>query len=214
MPNGNDPKPKTPLKLGLTKRELLEAIAGQGAALADEITTERNLHRGYGEGDPLARPLTRLPEPAYIASGAALTAGLTYAAHKLKQSRHKILRAIGDVAQDVQIGLNTGNAIRNSQLPALNTPSVTQPKTPPTPAPPRQHAENLELHPHPVLSAAIVFTNDSPQIALQKLNDHTADMNQSDLADVAGKFGITKTDDPASASAKLHQVIGSNRVAA
>lgn len=135
MPNGNDPQPNKPLKLGLSRREWMEAIAGQGAALADELTTERNLHRGYGEGDPLARPLTELPEPAYLATGAALTAGLTLAAHKMKESHNRFIRAIGDVAQDVQIGVNTGNAMRNASLPN-NIPPAAQPPSIRNPRPP------------------------------------------------------------------------------
>lgn len=112
------PAQKRKLNLGLSKREWGEALAGQGAALADELTTERILHSPGGyEADPLAKPFTKLPEPAYIAAGQAATAGLTAVAHELKHSKHKLLRVIGDVAQDIQIGVNAGNAIRNSQLP-------------------------------------------------------------------------------------------------
>lgn len=64
---------KKKLDLGLSKREWGEALAGQGASLADELTTERVLHHGGYEADPLARPFTKLPEPAYIAVGQGLT---------------------------------------------------------------------------------------------------------------------------------------------
>ena len=115
-------KKKLNLRLGLNRREWLEAAAGQGAALADELTTERILHSPGGyEADPLARPLTKLPEPAYIAAGQGLTAGLTWAAHRLKHSHNRFLRGLGDVAQDIQIGANAGNAIRNSQLPVQHS---------------------------------------------------------------------------------------------
>lgn len=124
---------------GLSTREKMEAIAGQMSALADELTTERELKHGGREDDPAAKPFTKLPEPAYIASGAILTGGLTAAAHKLKESHNKLLRVIGNVAQDVQIGVNAGNAVRNSQEP-INSPSTAAPKPSPNP---KQHAENL-----------------------------------------------------------------------
>lgn len=111
---------KKALTLGLTPRELAGAGAGEAAAAADEITTEKNFGKGYGEEDPIARPFTHLPEKEYMALGAAATLGLAEVAHQMKQSSQPLIRHIGKIIEPIQIEANATNAVRNSELPDLN----------------------------------------------------------------------------------------------
>jgi hypothetical protein len=187
---------KKKLILGLSPEEMAGAAVGQGAALADELTTEHNLRGGAQEHDPLAKPFTELPEPAYLASGAAMAGALTAIAHKMRESKHPLARAVGKIAQDVQIGLNAGNAANNAEHP----PAASGPRTPHRLGVP--HAEN-ERHDHPVIAAAGGMKGEPAPVLLGKLNSHIANMDQDNLADAAAKFGITSADTLQSATAKL-----------
>jgi hypothetical protein len=71
------------------------------AAVADMHQTlqQRNIPRWH-EADPLARPLVRLPAPAYYASGLVMATGLNWLSWKMAHSRrwHKLapkLLAVG-----------------------------------------------------------------------------------------------------------------------
>jgi len=84
-------KPKTKrLFLGLSG-------AVYGAALMDMHRTMewRDAYRQVGapfysryEGDPLARPIIKLPKPAYYATGLALATGVNYLSWRMQKSRH------------------------------------------------------------------------------------------------------------------------------
>ena len=81
-----------PLHFSKTRFVLL-STAVYGAAFADMYQTlqQRN-NPGWHEGDPLARPLLRLPAPAYYATGLVMATGLNWLGWKMAHSRrwHKL----------------------------------------------------------------------------------------------------------------------------
>ena len=89
------------------KMQFLILSAGvYGAAFADmhETLKERKYPWWY-EADPLARPLVKLPAPAYYATGVALATGVNWISWKLGHSRrwHKLAA----IPQLLAIGGNT-----------------------------------------------------------------------------------------------------------
>lgn len=68
----------------------------------------------FYESNPLARPFVNLPTPAYVASSAALTAGVSAISWKLRGSEHPLLRRFWWAPQAVQIAINTRCAIHNA----------------------------------------------------------------------------------------------------
>lgn len=71
----------------MNRKEFVAMSAGvYGFAFLDMHET-MSLEPGLIEHDPLARPFTRLPPPAYYVTGAALATGVNFIAWKLGHSR-------------------------------------------------------------------------------------------------------------------------------
>jgi hypothetical protein len=85
---------------------LVLSTAVYGASLADMHQTlrERNYSWWY-EKDPLARPIVRLPAPAYYATGLALATSLNWISWKMGHSRK--WRKLAAIPQLLAIGGNT-----------------------------------------------------------------------------------------------------------
>ena len=74
-------------------RFVLLSAAVYAAAFADMHQTLSAKHYSWwSESDPLARPLVRLPAPAYYASGVVLATGVNWLSWKMSRSRrwHKL----------------------------------------------------------------------------------------------------------------------------
>jgi hypothetical protein len=69
------------------------ALAGVHAAVAswDGIETRQGINAGWGEADPLGRPFVH-NNAAMLAAGIVEVAGCAIIAHKMRQSRHRVLR--------------------------------------------------------------------------------------------------------------------------
>jgi hypothetical protein len=91
-PNPFKPKPQSPVHFSKSNFALLSA-AVYGAALADmhQTLAERKNSWWY-ETDPLAKPLVRLPAPAYYAVGLVMATGVNWLSWKMAHSRrwHKL----------------------------------------------------------------------------------------------------------------------------
>lgn len=77
----------------LKKQFVVLSAAVYGAGLADMHQTMHNRNYSWWyEKDPLARPMVRLPAPAYYATGLALTTGVNWLSWKMGHSRrwHKL----------------------------------------------------------------------------------------------------------------------------
>lgn len=83
-------------------------VASMGAAAADIHNTihSLHLHDGAYEADPLARPLTNLPAPAYATLGMMGAAGVDWLGLKLQGSRHAWMRRCWWLPQVLQISGN------------------------------------------------------------------------------------------------------------
>lgn len=113
-----------------TAKAVLLDAASQAAIWSDMVTTEKFLSpqieaQSIGvtvywpvpkEEDPLARPFTRLPKPAYYASGASFAGSLAFLAYKMRHSRHRWMRQTWFLPQCIQIGFNATLAIHNIHL--------------------------------------------------------------------------------------------------
>jgi hypothetical protein len=90
--NSVRPAPKPPPHFSRTRFALL-STAVYAAAVADMHQTlqQRNIP-WWHEADPLARPLIRLPAPAYYATGLVMATGLNWLSWKMAHSRrwHKL----------------------------------------------------------------------------------------------------------------------------
>jgi hypothetical protein len=74
-------------------RFVLLSVAVYGAAFADMYQTlQERKYSSWREIDPLARPLVRLPAPAYYATGLAMATGVNWVGWKMAHSRrwHKL----------------------------------------------------------------------------------------------------------------------------
>jgi hypothetical protein len=89
-------------------------VASLGAAAADVHFTIQTLHDGGYETNPLARPLTNLPTPAYATLSMIGAAGVDWFGLKLQRSRHAWVRRFWWVPQVYQIQANTRGAIQSS----------------------------------------------------------------------------------------------------
>jgi hypothetical protein len=72
---------------------LILSVAVYGASFADmHQTLKERKYDWWYEADPLARPLVKLPAPAYYATGFALATGLNWISWKMGHSRrwHKL----------------------------------------------------------------------------------------------------------------------------
>ena len=90
--NSSPSKPKTSGRLFRTRYAILTA-AVYGAGLGDmHQTLEVRKYSGWYETDPLARPFSRLPAPAYYATGLALATGVNWLSWKMAHTRrwHKL----------------------------------------------------------------------------------------------------------------------------
>jgi hypothetical protein len=80
-------KPLSPLRFQ-KKQFLILSAAVYSAALADmQQTLAERSNSWWYETDPLARPLVRLPAPAYYVTGLALATGLNWFSWKMAHSR-------------------------------------------------------------------------------------------------------------------------------
>ena len=97
----SEPAPKSKILAGHEKspvhfnkkRFIFLSAAVYGASLADMHQTLRVRHYDWWtETDPLARPIVRLPAPAYYATGLALATGVNWLSWKMGHSRrwHKV----------------------------------------------------------------------------------------------------------------------------
>ena len=91
-----------------TERRLWAALmaASLGSAAADVHCTIQILHEGGYETDPLARPLTNLPTPAYATLSMMGAAGVDWLGLKLQSSHHVWIRRFWWVPQALQIQSN------------------------------------------------------------------------------------------------------------
>jgi len=105
------PKSPNPPKAPKLNFILLGGLAYAAAGM-DMHDTEDSINRckrhyclGDPEGDPIARPLTHLPAPAYYATGFAMVTGVNWLGWKMGRSArwHKVWW----LAQTVAISLNT-----------------------------------------------------------------------------------------------------------
>jgi hypothetical protein len=104
-PNPLQPKPKsTTINFSKTRFILLSA-AVYAASIADmHQTLDVRKNSSWHETDPLAKPLVRLPAPAYYAAGLAMAAGVNWLSWKMARSHR--WRKLAPVAQIFSI---TGN---------------------------------------------------------------------------------------------------------
>jgi hypothetical protein len=86
-PNPFKPKPESPAHFSKTKFVFLSA-AVYGASLSDmhQTLAVRNNSWWY-ETDPLAKPLVRLPAPAYYTIGLVMATGVNWLSWKMAHSR-------------------------------------------------------------------------------------------------------------------------------
>ena len=107
-----DAPPKTALKLPKGMWLSLSAATYTAAAFDMHATADAlewfNKHPHYYAGptetDPLARPLVRLPRPAYYACGFALATGVNWLGYRMSRSRR--WRKVWWLPQSVSIGAN------------------------------------------------------------------------------------------------------------
>lgn len=90
-------------------------VASLSAAAADVHFTIHVLHDGGYETDPLARPVTNLPTPAYATLSMMGAAGVDWFGLKLQGSRHPWVRRVWWVPQVVQIQGNMLGARASSR---------------------------------------------------------------------------------------------------
>lgn len=78
---------------GMLRDRPVMALAGAHAAVAawDGIETRQGLNAGWTEADPLSRPFVHT-NAAMLAAGAVEVAGLAIVAHKMRNSRYRVLR--------------------------------------------------------------------------------------------------------------------------
>lgn len=87
-------------------RFLILSVGVYGASFADmHETLKQRKYPWWYEADPLARPLVKLPAPAYYATGFALATGVNWVSWKIGHSRrwHKLTA----IPQLLAIGGNT-----------------------------------------------------------------------------------------------------------
>ena len=81
------PPPKPQPHFSRTRFAILSASV-YAAAFADmHQTLQQRNSSGWREADPLARPLVRLPAPAYYATGLVMATGLNWLSWKMAHSR-------------------------------------------------------------------------------------------------------------------------------
>jgi hypothetical protein len=90
-------------------------LVTQGTATVDIITTTQHLNQAGLEHDPLAKPFTNLPRPAYIAAGEVGAAGVSFIGWKMKHSKHKWVRKIWWVPQAATISGNSYGSIYSAR---------------------------------------------------------------------------------------------------
>ena len=85
---------------------LILSAAVYGASLADmHQTVQERKYSWWYETNPLARPLVRLPTPAYYATGLAMATGLNWISWKMGHSRK--WHRLAAIPQLIAIGGNT-----------------------------------------------------------------------------------------------------------
>lgn len=89
---------------GMLRDRPVMALAGVHAAIAswDGIETRQGIAAGWGEADPLSRPFVHT-NAAMLAAGAVEVAGFAIVAHKMRSSRHRVLRDTWFIWQTVPI---------------------------------------------------------------------------------------------------------------
>jgi hypothetical protein len=83
------------------------ALASVHAASStwDGIETRQGLNAGYAEADPLTRPFVH-SNAAMVAAGGVEITGLAIVAHKMRESRHPVLRKTWFVWQTMPIAVH------------------------------------------------------------------------------------------------------------
>ena len=110
------------------QKQIILDVLSQGATWADMISTQKALRPSirfvngveivsppFKEADPLAKPFTSLPAPAYDIAGTSLSFGLSVLGRKMHHS-NRWFRHIWWVPQVAQITINTTCAVHNSIL--------------------------------------------------------------------------------------------------
>lgn len=89
---------------GALKDRPVMALAGVHAAVAswDGVETRQGINAGWGEANPLSRPFVG-NGAAMVAAGAVEVTAFAVIAHKMRQSRHRVLRDTWFVWQAVPI---------------------------------------------------------------------------------------------------------------
>ncbi len=101
----NDAKTLSAVRFHKTQFLVLSA-AVYGASLADmHQTLQERKYTWWYETNPLARPLVRLPAPAYYATGLAMATGLNWISWKMGHSRK--WHRLAAIPQLIAIGGNT-----------------------------------------------------------------------------------------------------------
>jgi len=103
------------LRLHASKQWAVLTAVSVAAAFTDAGTTiqMRHLVGGNPETDPLARPFSGLPGPAYIAVTAVFAGGVAYLGHRMENSRHPVIRHLWWIPQVSQTALNASFAAHN-----------------------------------------------------------------------------------------------------
>jgi hypothetical protein len=76
------------------------------AAATDSVQTVFAARAGAVEVDPLARPFTQLPTPAYLMVSETLPTGCALLARKMHHSNNRALRRLWWLPQTIELGAN------------------------------------------------------------------------------------------------------------
>jgi len=104
----------------------LWAAAATANAL-DMHSTEENLSLGAREGDPLMRPILRMPAPAVYVEQQAMIFGLAFLSHKMRESRLRMVRGLWWLPLAFQVQANLRGLLQNRRALAIHVRTSVQP---------------------------------------------------------------------------------------
>ena len=105
------PAPKPPPHFSCTRFALLSAPVYVAAFADMHQTLQERKCSCRREADPLAKPLIRLPAPAYYATGLMMATGLNWLSWKMAHSRH--WHKVAPIPQLLAVGGNL-NGVRSN----------------------------------------------------------------------------------------------------